>query len=996
MNDKRLYLGIDIGSVSVDTVILDRRGEILEDHYDRIAGQPVATVVRVLREIFTRHSPEQIAGVAATGSGGRLIVSLLGGDFVNEVIAQAKAIARFYPDVRTVIEMGGQDSKLLLMTRDGGSGEPRLEDFAVSSACAAGTGSFLDQQASRLKLSIEEFGQVALKSKAPPRIAGRCSVFAKTDMIHLQQIATPDYDIVAGLCYAVARNFKSNIARGKKFRKPVAFQGGVAANIGVVKAFEKLLGLEEGELIIPEHFTSMGAIGAVLISLENGFKNGKFRGLEAAERYLNSAHKTSTKGLPPLSYDGTGGAAKLQIRKLKEGEKADAFLGVDVGSLSTDLVVIDREKNVLARRYLWTAGRPIEAVRQGLKEIGEEVGDKVNILGVATTGSGRYMIGDFIGADVVRNEITAQATAALHIDPTVDTIFEIGGQDSKYISLDNGAVVDFEMNKVCAAGTGSFLEEQAEKLGTNIVEEFGNLALQAKTPANLGERCTVFMESDLVAHQQEGWAKEDLIAGLCYSIVYNYINRVVGDKRIGNNIFFQGGVAWNKGVVAAFEKVLGKKVTVPPHHDVTGAIGAAILAMEERTWQKSKFKGFDLSNRKYQVTTFYCNGCDNQCNIKKVTIEGEPPVFYGARCEKYEIKKKNPKADRLPDLFAEREKLLLARYEEPKEKGKERIGIPRVLFFHEIFPYWHTFFTELGFQVVLSDPTNQKIIQASIESIASESCFPIEICHGHILNLLSKEVDYIFLPSIINREERDCRFSQSYNCPLVQSIPYTIRAALDLKEGMLLFPAIYFRRGQQHVQKVLTELGQELGRRAKQVQSAIRLADEAQRQFYTDIQKRGEEILAHLPEKRWAVVILSRPYNGCDRGLNLNLPKKLLDMEVLAIPMDFLPLDQVDVSDEFPNMYWYYGQRILSAVQFIRENPQLNAIYISNFRCGPDSFISHLVREKMAGRPYLQLEVDEHSADAGVITRCEAFFDSLKGVQRKERRDTRRLRRAAS
>ncbi len=996
MNNKKLYLGIDIGSVSVDTVILDQRGKVLEDHYNRIAGQPVGTVVRVLRDIFTRHSPEQIAGVATTGSGGRLIASLLGGDFVNEVIAQAKAIARFYPDVRTVIEMGGQDSKLLLMTRDGGSGEPRLEDFAVSSACAAGTGSFLDQQASRLKLSIEEFGQVALKSQTPPRIAGRCSVFAKTDMIHLQQIATPDYDIVAALCYAVARNFKSNIARGKKFRKPVAFQGGVAANIGVVKAFEELLGLEEGELIIPEHFTSMGAIGAVLISLENGFKNGNFRGLEAAEKYLNSAHKTPTKGLPPLSYDGRGGAGKLQIRKLKEGEKADAFLGVDVGSLSTDLVVIDREKNVLARRYLWTAGRPIEAVRQGLKEIGEEVGDKVNILGVATTGSGRYMIGDFIGADVVRNEITAQATAALHIDPTVDTIFEIGGQDSKYISLDNGTVVDFEMNKVCAAGTGSFLEEQAEKLGTNIVEEFGNLALQAKTPANLGERCTVFMESDLVAHQQEGWAKEDLIAGLCYSIVYNYINRVVGDKRIGNNIFFQGGVAWNKGVVAAFEKVLDKKITVPPHHDVTGAIGAAILAMEERTWQKSKFKGFDLSNRKYQVTTFYCNGCDNQCNIKKVTIEGEPPVFYGARCEKYEIKKKNPKADPLPDLFAEREKLLWAGYEEPKEKEKERIGIPRVLFFHEIFPYWHTFFTELGFQVVLSDPTNQKIIQASIESIASESCFPIEICHGHILNLLSKEVDYIFLPSIINREDRDSRFLQSYNCPLVQSIPYTIRAALDMDDNMLLFPPIHFRRGQQHVRKVLTKLGQDLGRRAKQVQSAIRLADEAQRQFYTNIQKRGEEILAHLPEKQWAVVILSRPYNGCDRGLNLNLPKKLLDMEVLAIPMDFLPLHQVDVSDEFPNMYWYYGQRILSAVQFIKENPRLHAIYISNFRCGPDSFISHLVREKMRGRPYLQLEVDEHSADAGVITRCEAFFDSLKGVQRKEKKDTRRLRRAAS
>ncbi|KPK74693.1 MAG: hypothetical protein AMJ89_05575, partial [candidate division Zixibacteria bacterium SM23_73] len=266
--------------------------------------------------------------------------------------------------------------------------------------------------------------------------------------------------------------------------------------------------------------------------------------------------------------------------KVPDTNKIDAFLGIDVGSLSTNVVTIDKDKNVLARSYLMTEGRPIEAVKRGLKEVGDLIKDKVNILGVGTTGSGRYLTGDFVGADVVHNEITAQAIAAINIDPNVDTIFEIGGQDSKYVSLENQAVVDFEMNKVCAAGTGSFLQEQAEKLNINIEEEFGDLALQSKCPVNCGERCTVFMESDLVAHQQAGVPKEDLVAGLAYSIVYNYLNKVVGDKRVGNNIFFQGGVAWNKAVVAAFEKVTGKRITVPPHHDVTGAIGAAILAME--------------------------------------------------------------------------------------------------------------------------------------------------------------------------------------------------------------------------------------------------------------------------------------------------------------------------------------------------------------------------------------------------------------------------------
>ncbi|HID95080.1 MAG TPA: CoA activase [Candidatus Latescibacteria bacterium] len=978
-----IYLGIDIGSVSVNTVLIDQDSNVLEDHYTRTHGQPVQTVIAVLKGIFNRVSPERIAGVATTGSGGRLVARLLGGQFVNEIIAQAKAVGELYPEVRTVIEMGGEDSKLLLLERDGSSGKSRLEDFSTSSACAAGTGSFLDQQASRLELSIEEFGRLALKSKNPPRIAGRCSVFAKSDMIHLQQIATPDYDIVAGLCYAVARNFKSNIGRGKSFKKPIAFQGGVAANIGVVKAFEDLLELERGELIIPKHYASMGAIGAVLICLEKGFGEIKeFKGLDELESYLGSDRRDS-RSYVPLGCDGKDRRIDVRCPVVECNGATEAFLGVDVGSLSTNLVVIDGDKRVLARRYLWTAGRPIEAVRRGLKEIGEEIGDKVRILGVGTTGSGRYMTGDFIGADVVRNEITAQATAALHIDPDVDTIFEIGGQDSKYISLDKGAVVDFEMNKVCAAGTGSFLEEQADKLNVSIIEEFGDLALKAQCPARLGERCTVFMESDLFAHQQEGWPKESLVAGLCYSIVYNYLNRVVGDKRVGDNIFFQGGVAWNKGVVAAFEKVLGKTVTVPPHHDVTGAIGAAILAMEAYDGKKSNFKGFDLSQRNYRVTTFVCNGCDNQCNIKRVKVEAERPLFYGARCERYEVDKGKIKGDGIPDLFAEREKLLLASYQEPVDNGKERIGIPRILYFYELFPYWNAFFTELGFQVVLSEPTSQKTIHRSVETIAAESCLPIEISHGHVLSLLDKGVEYIFLPSIINMKPNNPGFTQTYNCPLIQSVPYIIKSALIIEDGLLLDLPIHFGRGEECVRRELIELGRRLGKSAKDVKRAMCAASEEQQRFYEKAKARGRGVLNELGGGQKAAVIISRPYNGADRGINLDLPKKLRDMGVIAIPLDVLPLEDVDVSEEFPNMYWNYGQKILSAVEIIRKIRHLNAIYISNFRCGPDSFISHLVKEKMGSKPYLQLEVDEHSADAGVITRCEAFFDSLESIERR-------------
>ncbi|MCJ7704500.1 MAG: acyl-CoA dehydratase activase, partial [Desulfobacterales bacterium] len=727
---KKIYLGIDVGSVSANTVILNDLGEVLEEHYTRIKGQPLKAVQRILEEILSRIPPEQFHSLSFTGTGGKLLSELLEGRFVNEIIAQARAVQHFYPEIRTIIDIGGEDSKLIFIEEE--NGHFKIGDFSMNTLCAAGTGSFLDQQASRLCLTIEEFGELALKSQNPPRIAGRCSVFAKSDMIHLQQIATPDYDIVAGLCFALARNFKSNIGKGKMFVKPISFQGGVAANVGMRKAFQDVLELSEGELIIPKHFASMGAIGAVLVTKESKeiktikrldlallrdyIQHHQEKEIPLAPLCLSSHHlvSPSPSPLPTIPFEQAGitgeGSAMIKMEG-SVSEKIEAYLGLDVGSISTNLVVIDKNKRVLSKRYLMTAGRPIEAVRIGLQEIGEEIGDRVEIKGVGTTGSGRYLTADFVGADLVRNEITAQATAAVHIDPAVDTIFEIGGQDSKYISIDKGVVVDFEMNKVCAAGTGSFLEEQAEKLDISIKEEFGNLALSAGEPVRMGERCTVFIESDLVHHQQRGAPKDNLVAGLSYSIVQNYLNRVVGDRRIGDRIFFQGGTAFNKGVVAAFENVLEKEIIVPENHDVTGAIGVAILAMEERAWERSGFKGFDLSQRRYEQSSFECKGCPNLCLIRKVSVEGEKHLFYGSRCEKYDVIKRTKGSD-LPDLFEDREKMLFASYEREEDLPADapEIGIPRILFLHEMMPFWKAFFAELGYRAVLSDATNKELI----------------------------------------------------------------------------------------------------------------------------------------------------------------------------------------------------------------------------------------------------------------------------------------------
>lgn len=981
-----IFLGLDMGSISLNTIIIDGDERILENHYDYCHGQPFLVLRKRLSDLLSRYKSEQFRLVAITGSGGKLAADLIGGAFVNEIIAQSKSVSKLYPDVKTIIEMGGEDSKLIFMERGKEKAHASLSDFSMNSICAAGTGSFLDQQAKRIGVSIEnEFGQMALLSKNPPHIAGRCSVFAKSDMIHLQQIATPVHDIVAGLCFAVARNFKSNLAKGKDLAKPIVFQGGVAANAGVVNAFKEILHVEEGELIIPEYHASMGSLGAIYYMMEQMQGVPDFRGLADLDDYLAKT-RGGGKGLPVLVESSA--ILKKEITFDLDGEtKYPVYLGIDVGSLSTNVVLIDEHDNVIARKYLPTASRPLDAIRRGLTEIYDEVGMKVEVKAAGTTGSGRYLTGDFVGADVIQNEITAQATAAIAFDPEVDTIFEIGGQDSKYISIDQGVVVDFEMNKVCAAGTGSFLEEQAEKLDINIVEQFGNLALSAESPVSLGCRCTVFIESDLNANQQRGEKNENLVGGLAYSIVNNYIQKVVGSRRIGNKIFFQGGVANNKGVVAAFEQVTGKKIIIPPNFDVTGAIGMAMLAREKiRQGGITLFKGFDVRNVPFSLDKFTCKSCTNHCEIRMVKIEGEEkPLFYGGRCEKYEVDSRKKKTEDIPNLFAERERMLLGNYAEETNKGAISIGIPReLLLYYQEFPFWRTFFTELGFQVILSRHTDRKLVNRSLEMLTSETCFPVEVIHGHIMDLLDKKVDHVFIPFIVNNRAPVDNPTSNCNCPWIQTYPFMVRAALanHSDKDKLLIPALHPRFFDRvFIQEMAAFMKQQFGIQSSAVKKALYLARSEQVHFEDSLIQKGEEILNNLPEGRKAMVILGRPYNAGDPELNLRLVEKLISQEVLPIPLDFLPLGEENVFEDYPNMYWPNGRKLLSGARIIARDDRLHGIYIGNFRCGPDSFIQHFVSEVLKGKPTLQLEIDEHSADAGLITRLEAFLDSIRKKQ---------------
>jgi predicted CoA-substrate-specific enzyme activase len=980
----KLYMGIDVGSVSLNIAIIDQQFRLLSSVYERTKGQPIPVLLEVFNGLV-KNFPH-MSGVVATGSGRDLIASVLGVDKENEILTQARAVIHFHPEVRTVIEIGGQDSKLIFLDFDDKKGKPVIIDHALNEICAAGTGSFLDQQAYRLSISIDkEFGELAVRSRKPATIAGRCSVFAKSDMVHLQQEGTLKEDIVAGLCYALARNYISNLGKGRKFRKPIAFQGGVAANKGVVKAFEELLGLEAGELIIPEHFLIMGALGSAMIAMEKGVDAPLDLGTAIVDlrQYIVRAASESKQGyLKRLIWHGDGLKPSPDDIQSPRGQREKVYLGIDVGASSTNIVILDKDKNLLRKRYLMTEGEPIESVKKGLLDIARGIENQIEVQGVGVTGSGRYFVGDFVGADVVINEITAQSKATIEIDNTVDTIFEIGGQDSKYISLRNGSVVDFEMNKVCAAGTGSFLQEQAARLGIKI-EEFSDLAFASKKPVDLGTRCTVFMESDLIHHQQAGLPKVELIAGLSYSVAYNFIEKVVGNKKIGERIYFQGGVAANKSVAAAFENILGKKIIIPEHFNVTGAIGAALLARERRqnSPKGSKFVGFDLRDRTYQVKTFECKHCPNHCEVKRVLIGGQSESFYGGICDRYELKQGEGERKDLPDLFKEREDMLLSYWKE-NEAGSEAatVGIPRMLMFYEQLPLWSTFFKELGFKVVLSDKTNRKLINKGLQLILAEMCYPIKVAYGHVENLVEKGVDFVFLPSVIDLHKLVDDVDKSYNCPFIQGIPFILRPAFE-DRVKIVSHTLNMAKGDKVVRNQLLKLGQVLGKDADATARAADAAFGAQREFQEKCQRRGREVLQGLKRDNEAVVVIGKPYNVHDIGLNLNIPKKLRKLGILAIPFDMLPLDSVRLPAHYSNLVWKNEQNLLRAVIFARENKSLNPILITNYGCGPDAFFMKYLEDTMEGEPCLVLEVDEHSADAGIATRIEAFVDTINRVK---------------
>lgn len=973
-------LGIDVGSQTLKTVELtaDASGtwRVRELPLVTIHGRPLQCV----REALSRLVDEGRGGravVGITGVGAATLASIWELEPQDESLCLTTAAGEFVPSLRTIIEMGRESQKLILLSGDPDNSKPVLEDANLGHKCAAGTGSFFDHMYRRLNYdSLEEFARVAYETENPATLSGRCAVFTESDIVHLYQKGTPRERIAAGIHQAICRNYRACIAKGRSLRPVIGFVGGVSCNPAVRKYLAEAFELAESDILVPPYNRSLTAIGAALRATEElTVEKARRRVAEQADAPFQYPCS------PPLRLERSvilpfggenGGMTRVKL----------AALGVDIGSVSTKAAVVTKSEGryrVLASYYRRTDGDPLAAVRDTVARLREQLADAgidIEHVVCATTGSGRYLTGDYLGADLVKNEITAQAHGALCFDTRADSIFEIGGQDSKYIRLDGEVITDFEMNKACAAGTGAFLEKQAGNLGIPL-EEFGDHALRGTAPPDLDWQCTVFSESAMVYYQQNNVSENDLCAGICLAAAKNYLSKNVGGRDYGDRIAFQGAVAFNKGMVAAFETLTGKTIVVPPYPHLTGAIGAARLAYEQVS-TRSRFRGFDaVQAGGYRISSFECRSCENRCDVNVFEMADGQKFYYNDRCEKYSALQKKNLGEGLPDLFAEREERLL-RVHRPGSGTGPRVGLPRGLLFNDYFPLFCTFLQELGCEVVISDATNKRIVKQGITATAGEPCFPMKVAHGHCTDVLAKGVDYLFLPGVCDTEQPLAGYRYSRTCPYIMSAPEVIGAALDFpgRGVRCLAPRLYFSRGEDHVRRELTEVARRLGKSAEACRKAFAAAIQAHREFQVDTLKRGREVYDSLAPEQTAFVVIGRPYTLHDRTINMDIGKKILEMGIPAIPADMLPIDEEDPSDAWTNLYARQVQRKLAAARFVARDPRLRAVVLTYFGCGPDTFANPFFKEDL-NEPCYVMQIDEHTADAGVVTRLEAFADTV-------------------
>ncbi len=975
-----VHLGFDVGSNFCKCVMLRQDGGFSVEMVPT-SGAPAAALASLVRRLQVPVGEPVRVGLAGVGK------DLFGPDwkrhFVSDVAATSAGVLHQNPEVRMIFDMGGQFSRVIQLCADGG-----VADFAMNGQCAAGAGAFLEQQAGRLRMDVTELGERAVAAPRAAVIAGRCSVFAKSDMIHLQQKGTPVDEMAYGLCLALVRTFVSSVLAGREPQAPLAVVGGGARNGGIVRAFLEVFSWTPDQLWIPGDPQAACALGAALNAGADAVTFGDLIAAVDALEATDDAHGADTLKLAPLGpYPaGDGGA----LADLPEGI-TDAFLGVDVGSVSTNLVLLTPDGRLLESLYLPTRGQPLAVLQEGMATLRERFAGRVRVAGCATTGSGRHLAAAVLGADLVKNEITAQMTAAVMAMPEVDTIFEIGGQDSKFISVHHGQMADFTMNKICAAGTGSFLEEEAQRLGVRIIGEFSELAARGASPVDLGSQCTVFMDTELVHAQRRGAGREDLCAGLAYSVVRNYLEKVVGNRAVGRHIVFQGGTASNQAVVSAFEKVLGRPVRVHPHNRVSGAIGMAWLVSREAP-ERSAFKGFDHAFDP-EVKTFECPACTNRCSVSRFTF-GEETTFFGDACEKFSNRKKSARQDvacvkNFVAIRAELQADLLGSLPRPGATAR-RIGLPTTSVMREWAPFFAHLLAHLGFTPVLADEEHVREWAKGARGLPSDLCMPLKMAAGQVRWLLEHAVvDAVLYPSVLELPKRQVlnteirnlgEHENSHACIYTQEAPFMVSRLSQA--GLVLTPQVPVSFEPAAVHAACTELARVLEADLSAVKRAWAAAEGLHREYAANRASMGRGLLR--ARTRPVLVMLGKPYTLHDPYLNMGLARQLERLGFDVLPMDFLPLDEVELGPEYDRIPWGYARDLVRAATLLKDHPDAYPVIVSNFGCGPDGFTQKHLEAILRERPKLLLEFDELRGEAGMVTRVEAFADEIEAHRRRE------------
>jgi len=1028
-----LHIGIDVGSMTVKAVVIQSgTKEVLYSRYERHNACQSEKVYAFLEEIFSIFPNNQFR-IAFCGSGGRIIADMIHAPYIQEVVANSIAVRTFYTQARVAIELGGQDAKIVFFFHDKATNNLVAGDMRMNGSCAGGTGAFIDEVASLLRTPVEKFDALAAQGTQVYDISGRCGVFAKTDIQPLLNQGGLVKDIALSTFHAIAKQTIGGLAQGLEIKPPVVFEGGpLTFNPTLIKVFAQRLGLSDADIIVPpkaELFIAYGAALSVnemfadydknfspqatltslsmyreIVSGNTSAQNLNFFNTQAEREEFIARHK-----LQSINSD---------LINQKKGETIRVYLGIDAGSTTTKFVLIDEDENVIDCFYSPNKGEPLKVIKKALLDMYEKysnAGVKLDVIALGTTGYGELLFDKALGADFHTVETVAHAAAAQKYIPGVSFILDIGGQDMKAINISNGIVTNITVNEACSSGCGSFLETFAETLHIPV-DKIAETAFNAKNPARLGSRCTVFMNSTIITEQKNGKHADDIMAGLCRSIVENVFTKVVrisNPAQLGDKIVVQGGTLKNDAVLRALEQYLGKSVVRAPYPGEMGAIGIALLTKREISehgytsphgaGDRTRFIGFEeLKKFDYtQEANIICPFCGNNCNRTLVRFYNGLTWVTGNRCERGELVG-DPKDTALreeankitkimtsvPDMIKMRDELLFKDYpfNQILPSKDITIGIPRVLDFWRSMPFWKVFWGVLGFNIKISKKSTRQLYEKGIQYVASDTvCFPAKLVHGHIEDLIEKKVDRIFFPQIIrlppdNHEER---FS-TFTCPVVKGYPLSIRFSNN-PEGKHNIPldtpiCHWFTKKDQDYQ-LCCYMKETFNIPEKAVLAAIKQGEKALEEFNNSLKENGKKIIEDVERKgKFAVVIAGRYYQY-DEHINHNLSRYFTNLGIPVLTLDSLPnLEKVSLKKSRVEITNNNHAHLLSGAIIAAEHPALEYVDIFSFGCGHDAvYTDEIVRimNEISGKSPLILKMDESDVPGPLRIRVRSFIETV-------------------